>query len=51
MRSQTQTLNAGKKLPLVGCAFKDTEASQLIRIQNFIMAEERKQIARDRGLA
>ncbi|MEZ2722218.1 flagellar brake protein [Paenalcaligenes hominis] len=51
IRSQNQILYAGKKLPLVGCAFSNTEATQLIRIRNFILSEERKQIARDRGLA
>lgn len=50
-RRQSQSLHSGKKLYLVGCAFTNTEATQLIRIQNFITSEERKQIARDRGLA
>lgn len=51
VRAQPQLLNTGKKLPLVGCAFFQIEANPQIRIQNFIMAEERLQIARDRGLA
>ena len=51
VRAQSQLLGTGKKRPLVGCAFSHIEANPQIRIQNFIMAEERLQIARDRGLA
>lgn len=51
VRTQSQLLSTGKKRPLVGCAFSHIEANPQTRIQNFIMAEERLQIARDRGLA
>lgn len=51
VRSQTQNLGSGKKISLIGCAFFKPEANQQIRIQNFIMAQERLQIARERGLA
>lgn len=51
VRSQAQNRSNGKKVSLIGCAFFQPEANQQIRIQNFITAQERLQIARERGLA